>query len=276
MENLELEKKLLKFLGFNISKCDNSKNYIVYDGNDTKIGVIEYKQSENNIQNYEYYTKIRTDNIVITSHNFDRFEFPSLNIYLKNTANIYIHTGNSLLGIDVHTDSNYRLILRIEPDKIWFNFGFQSPYNFHETTEIDLTSQKYTYDVMYTDPGGTIDNYEYRQGILECNSLLNNINFLEIKNTWRTIHNDQDICKQYISKVEGTLEETIKKLGLSIDSFNCMRDYLNNLLPLDEDVILYLIENSKFDLPMIKELFITDNKKITNIKQKTKNRRSKI
>lgn len=260
--NIKKEKKIIELLGLTISKPDNSDDHLVLDRNGKKVGVVGRKPDT-----YEYYTEIDSDIVKVRSGSLSRFEFPAFYIKFKDISSFYIHIGPYLTAIDSHDYKNERFIFRIEPDKVYINFGIQDRWNFHETIEIDLSCGKYTYEVCYKMPKVGSDDYIFKTGFLECQRELNNPNFMEIKNTWRVLDEEKQSEKTYFSKVEGTIEETIKKHRTTIESFSYFRSYINNLLPLEQDIISYLIKNAEFEYPEVLGLFIPELKKCNKSKR---------
>lgn len=266
--DIEREKKIIELLGYNIFKLGNSKNFIICDYKGEKIGFIECRASNRNEDKNEYYTEINSDIVKVKSGVVEPMILggkPVFNIFFKGneknnyeSGNIYIHIGPDFTGIDLHDNNNRRLILEIRPNSI--SMLCRVPFNWYieECIFVDYSEGLYTYELSFNDIRD-IDNMSFNKLNLKCKRDSENSKLLNIENTQckSKFYDSKEDKREYISIVEGNLEDAIKKHEMGIDSFSHFR-YLINLQPFKAEIISWLIKNSEFNLPPLLDIFVPD------------------
>lgn len=268
MSDVERQIKIIEFLGFNVLKIDEGINYKITDAVENEVGYIKYIQDDNH-----YYVKIDNDEIRVESGVND-VDFPSsplnLEIFFKQKCqDCFIHMGDDCSIIKMHLPGNKMVILLIGREQ--FFMGCKEPYGSYLQQEVSVNSvqRSYTYNFSCLDIRDEKNGYPLYIGELKCQPLIENGDLLEIRNTWDywcgIEHNNKK--PNYISTVTGDVEDAIMKHQMGIKVFNRMR-FLMNTVPFKSEIINFVVENTKFDLPGYIDLFIPEvksNKKFKNL-----------
>ena len=245
--------KLIEFFGLCVSESDEYNNYIVTDAKGNNAGTIKHS----NIQ-------IDTDELSIESEIKDiDLPNPYLGIYFKKVqTNIFAHIGPDSTAIKMHLAENKILIFYFDKDQI--QFVCKEPYNYYleEYVKVDIAKKAYHYSISFLDAKDKKHNYPAYLGEIDCYPLsIEKDNFMAIKNTWSTWKGKENNNQKpnYISTVEGNIEDVILKHQMGINAFNRIR-YLMNTIPVEKDIIEFITQNTQTELPNYLDLFIPEIK----------------
>ena len=256
LNDIKSEIKLIEFFGLCVSESDEYNHYIVTDAKGNNAGTIKHS----NIQ-------IDTDELSIESgaKNIDLPNSQSnLEIFFKKAeAYIIAHIGPDSTAIKMHLAENKILMFYFDKDQI--QFVCKEPYNYYleEYVKVDIAKKTYHYSISFLDAKDKKHNYPAYLGEIDCHPLSKEQdNFIKIRNTWPTWRGKQpnNHKPNYISIVEGTIEDVILEHKMGINAFNRMR-YLMNTIPGEKDITSFLIQNTPTELPNYLDLFIPEIKK---------------
>ena len=268
--NIESEKKFIDFLGYSVIGPDKSNRWTILDKEENKVGFIQYKKlhkkSRKNEAIFGYvmnidsklFTFSKTRHEEVSSNNFE-FDY--------NDNHIDINMGKKP-SLMIWSKEYGFMDFRLNEDRLFLNFKSKTEnYNFEETIKLFIdksryglnNKKEYTYTVNYCDKDKSLDGKDVNTLDIEFkhNPTYQKENQIKIKE--RIWNKNKLIEDKKAITVNGTIKEAIEKNQFGIDAFNHFRYIVNEILPLNEDVIGYLLQEKNLEEEF--RLFVPDFQK---------------
>ncbi len=249
INEMNSEIKFIELLNYELVGPDNSNRCVILDENKNNIGYIQKKKIHNkNIKKnlpavYGYITNIDSDLIKLSrtrkiesqnnlySSNHDYYEF-EIKVSETEYANIRLDMGELNRSITIWSEEYGYINFEVTKERLFLNYKSETDnYNIEETVivEDNKMSNSYTYDISYCNKDCDIDNQSKSLSIMFKKEKYNVatpliIRQLEFKNNM----SGEDYCM----KCEGTIEESILKHEMGLDSLNHFKYLMNKIIPL--------------------------------------------
>lgn len=246
--NIDYEKQFIDLLGYTVLEKDNSNRWVITDENNIPVGFIQYKKlkskdmKRNIPAQFGYHTEIRNDNLqFIRNRNennlgSNRYEFDfndmHVEMLLENIASLIISSqeyGFISFVLDKHS--------------LNFNYKRQTDnFNIEEFVQVNSlpNQESFTYSLSFTDKNN--DPQFGNDNITTFSIAVNkDANMIEdqILITLTTFRNNVLKSKEdYL--VEGSIKEVIEGLELATLSLDYLRSFLEEILPIKEDIISFM------------------------------------
>lgn len=258
--DLSYEKVLLDLFGYSLSDKDGSNRWIIYDENNKEVGYIQYKKLFNKnlkkgfIKSFGYCTHIDSS----------KFYFDNER-KLTGKYGEKVDAGN-LYWFDIKRE-DYNTMVEFSLDRenniglIWFNDAKHGIYNFKispsglkvsfDTKDNNLTVRE---SIIYhnADDDELLNEFDYEITTYEdvnCKNASTDkyvyvTNFNDNENMIRVTESsyvEDFLASQNKYILEESLEEFVKKYSLVFDSFDRFRKQIKELIPINKDIISYIV-----------------------------------
>lgn len=282
------EEQLLTLLGYYAVGPDHSNRWIIFNQDHEQIGFIQQKKlrSKNKKKDlpaiYGYYMEIESETI---SYKGSRKLEDDSNLFYqlgikrdeKLVNHVELNLGSDTPGIFIWSKENGYMELKFLYDGSFFvdfkTKGERSNIrqqvilkSINQNKDFDINYNHYHYSLSFCDKEKDI-NRNHDVTILnvtfDCDSIADKDgNSMKITTeNWdrgKLIKFDQVVTK-------ATLEEAITKLSMGIDVVSNFRNFVNQVLPFEQDVISHILKQKGGDYPMLM-LFLPDNDQKSKIK----------
>lgn len=272
INNIEHEKKIIELLGYNLIGPDKSNRWLVLDENNCQVGFIQYKKlfNKNDKKGYPatfgYCTKIDSSKVSYKStrkinnlkNRFTRDNQFSYAFDIKRENGDLDHVEISMdefPHLNVWSNKYGFIDFKIDSDGLFLNFKSKTENfnveelvifrpnegNRHSATH----KNEYVYQIRYCDKELELSDDNFKGTTIREISGTNNpyyqeANQLSIKErTWINgkLRTDRE------NEVIGTIHEMVKKHQMGIDAFNHFRFLINQILPLEQDIISIMLSD---------------------------------
>ena len=270
--NMNHEKKLIEFFGYHLIGPNNSNRWKILNDKNNEIGFIQYKklycgnkkkgypktygyemQVHNDIMNYNNQRKLteKEDYFYI----FDLYGNKKIELDLNTLPSLYITKNNS--SFIRFSINNYGLYINLLTESDNYKVDQALKY---ENVNDNNNHKQYSYIIRYCDKDH--DLFDSRDGVSSNQIFIMKDNNEDQLRVSKKEYRDRRLESTSAKMVDGDFEEAILNHELGIGCFNEVRALINELLPMNSDVISKLLNEdiiNNYNLSIF-----TDNKKIDN------------
>ncbi len=268
--NIDYEKRLIDLLGFTISEKDNSNRWYISNGINN-VGYIQYKklkcknEKKNIPAKYGYHTEIVTDHFKFirsrlennTPANYE-FEFQGMNVDLNLNIDLALE---NVCSLTISSNEYGYISFALSEYSLNFDYKRQTDnFNIEEVTQIRSydNDEAIIYAVNFTNKDvdvqfGTKGINNYTIEIKKAGSNTLKVTLLTFK--------DHNLINKEEFLVKGNINEALEKLELAKLSLIYLRSFLREILPMSEDIILYMFNNLKIEKESL--LYMIEDEELT-------------